>query len=79
MGGNSGFCKAVKPLVKDYEVVDQDHLLVDASYLMHQLHFKHPKLAFEIFKMDSDDLGLVSQYASLLHEAIQEFCHSVST
>ena len=79
MGGNSGFCKAVKPLINDYGPVNQDHLLVDASYLMHQLHYKRPSLALRMFKMHSYDQRVIQDYASRLHEAIQEFVHVVST
>jgi hypothetical protein len=77
MGGNSGFTKAVKPLVKDFVHVDQDHLLVDVSYLMHQLHYKRPSLAYKMFKMHSYDQRVIQDYASRLHEAIQEFVHPV--
>lgn len=73
MGGCAGFSKAVRPFIEPFKPPDPEDknqvLLIDTSVLIHNLHYRDPKLAYGVFVLgpyDSSEAArqVVEAYAS---------------
>ena len=49
MGGSSGFCKAVQKHVQPFNPIEFNTFIVDASYAIHYILGRNPRLAYNLF------------------------------